>query len=192
MLARMDDDSELIYQAISFALTREAVRLPDGTETHWSIVRHPGAACVLPLDGDDVILCRNWRPAIGAWLLELPGGGIEPGESPLEAARRELREEAGFTAGAITPLGAYRSVQGFSDFKLHYHLATGLAPAAQALDEFERVEVVRLPFAELLALLRRGELEDWQIPMCLFLALLHGALPERQRRALLACLADGA
>ncbi len=192
MLACMDDHKQLIYQAISFSLVREAVRLPDGAETVWSVVRHPGAACVLPLDGDDVILCRNYRPHLGMWLLELPGGALEADESPLEAARRELREEAGFTAKAIIPLGAFRSVQGFSDFILYYHLAAGLTPTAQHLDEFERVEAVRVPFVEVVSMLRRGELEDSQIPVCLLMAMQRGALPARCLAMLLAGVGDGA
>ncbi|MCZ7543421.1 MAG: NUDIX hydrolase [Anaerolineae bacterium] len=101
----MTQHNQTVYQARTFSLVREPVRMPDGAETVWSVVRHPGAACVLPLDGDDVIVCRNYRPHLGVWMLELPGGTVEAGETPLEAARRELREEAGFAAGAIAPLG---------------------------------------------------------------------------------------
>lgn len=183
----MTQHNQTVYQARTFSLVREPVRMPDGAETVWSVVRHPGAACVLPLDGDDVIVCRNYRPHLGVWMLELPGGTVEAGETPLEAARRELREEAGFAAGAIAPLGAFRSLQGFSDFVLHYHLATDLTPVAQRLDEFERVEVTRVPFGALVAMLERGELEDSQIPVCLFMAMLRGALPQRHQAALRAC-----
>lgn len=180
------DDIQLIHQAVSFKLTYEAVTLPNGISTHWSVVRHNGAACVLPIDGDDVILVRSYRPPIRAWMLEIPGGGIDGDEPPLDAARRELREEAGFTARHITQLGGYRSVQGFSDFKLYYFCANGLAQVGQELDAHEVSEPVRLPFTELLAMLQAGDLTDSQIPMTLFLALVHGALPDKHRDALLA------
>jgi ADP-ribose pyrophosphatase len=164
------------------------VRLPNGVETTWSVVRHPGAACVLPIDGDDALLVRTYRPHLDLWMLELPGGGVEPGEPPVNAARRELREEAGFTAEQLVSLGAYRSVQGFSDFVLHYFVAIGLTHVGQQLEANELGEPVRVPFAELVAMLRRGELEDSQIPVTLFLALLHGALPRPHHAAMLEAL----
>ncbi len=180
---------QLIYQAISFKLTREAVTLPNGAKTHWSVVRHPGAACVLPIDGDHVVMVRNYRPALGKWLLEIPGGGIGEGETPEEAARRELREEAGYTAERVVPLGAYRQVQGFSDFLLHFFCAVGLMEVGQQLDAHEVTEVQRVPLAEVMDLLQRGEIEDSQVPMGVLLALLHGVLSAHQHEAWLAALA---
>jgi ADP-ribose pyrophosphatase len=182
------DGVRLIHRAISFDVTEERVTLPNAVETTWTVIRHPGAVCVLPLDGDDLIVIRNWRPVHDDWMIELPGGGISEGEAPLAAARRELREEAGFEAATWKSLGPYRSVQGFSDFTLHYFLARDFTEVGQNLDEFEVTSVERVPLAEIPDRLRAGAFTDSQIPTGLFLAMLHGALPARHHEAMLATL----
>lgn len=167
---------QLIHQSIAYRLEREDVILPGGEETFWDIVRHRGAACAFAVDQGDLIMIRNWRPALNRYLLEIPGGLLEPGEDPLMTAQRELREEAGFTATDWLDLGKWYYVQGFSDFRLHHYFATGLAPAARALDQHERIDVERVALMEVARMARTNELVDAQVTVALGLAMLHGLI----------------
>ena len=93
-------------------------------------------------------------------LEELPAGKLERGEDPLVCAVRELGEETGFTAGRIVPLGAYHSSPGFSSERLYIYLALDLSRGEAHPDEGEFLDLVKLPFSELLAMVKRGEISD--------------------------------
>ena len=120
------------------------------------------------LDADGrVALVRQYRHAIGRYLLELPAGTLDDGEEPLAAARRELREEVGRTATGWRRLGSFFSSPGFLREELHAFLATGLSETAQALEEDEDLEVEWRDLAELLA--DPGQVSDAKTLATLFL-----------------------
>ncbi len=153
-------------------VSRERVRLPGGRETELDIVRHPGAAAVVPfLDEDHVLLIRQYRHAAGGTILEVPAGKLDPGETPESCALRELEEEAGRRAGRLEKLGWIFTTPGFTDEVIHLFAAYELASVPTRHEPDEVIELLPMPFAEALELVWRGELTDAKSA----LALLHAA-----------------
>ncbi|BAD40810.1 NUDIX hydrolase [Symbiobacterium thermophilum] len=150
---------EEIYRGRVIAVRRDLIDL-DGKERTWDVVAHPGAVVVLPVDGDDLLMVRQYRYAAGETLLELVAGGLEPGEDPAEAAQRELQEEAGFRAGRLIRLAEFYSAPGFCTEKLHLFAAEELTPSRLPMDEDEQIELVRLSLDEALRMALAGELRD--------------------------------
>jgi ADP-ribose pyrophosphatase len=123
------------------------------------VVVHGAAVAIVALDVDDhVTLVRQPRVAAGGPLLELPAGGVEEGESPLETAQRELREETGLNGGEWVEVATFFTTPGYSDEKMHLFLATGLERGEARPEGSEEIEVVRVPFDEIGALV--AEIED--------------------------------
>jgi ADP-ribose pyrophosphatase len=142
-------------------LSIEHVRLPSGIEVDLELVRHPGAAAVVPCAGDEVVLIHQYRFAVGGYLWEVPAGTLHPGESPDACARRELREEAGLDATALVPLGEIVTVPGFCDERIHLFLARGTRPAQAARDADEVIsEVRRVTWERVFEMIAGGEIID--------------------------------
>ena len=153
--------SQSIYQGRIVRFRVDTVVLPDGSTTVREVIGTPGAVVIVPLTDDGrVRMVRQYRSAIGQFLLELPAGTLEPDEAPEQAAPRELAEETGDHAAHWRRLAGFYTVPGICDEYIHLFLATGLTPgqANQEADEF--IEVVTLPFDEALAMVRRGEICD--------------------------------
>ena len=130
------------------------------------VVRHNGSVVVLALDSradpedPDVILIRQYRHAAGQYLLEVPAGRIDGGEKPLAAAKREMIEETGFRAKRWTPLARYFASPGFLGEWMQIFLAEGLTEGKAAPEEDERIELVRTPLSEALAMVALGKIHD--------------------------------
>jgi ADP-ribose pyrophosphatase len=112
---------------------------------HFEVVRHPGAVVLCPLEGEDILLVRQPRPAAGETLIELPAGTLRPGEDPVAAAERECREEVGMRPQELTLLAQLFAAPGYSSELLHVYLARSLVPDALPADEDEELELVRMP-----------------------------------------------
>ncbi len=139
----------------------DRLRMPGGATTELEIVRHPGAAVVVPITADgEVVLVRQYRYAVGGWLLEAPAGKLSPGEAPEACARRELEEETGWQAAELVPLGSVWSSPGFTDEVLHLFLARGLEPGSQALEPDELLSVEALPLEEAVRMAHDGRISD--------------------------------
>jgi len=149
----------------------EEALLPNGRRVALDVLRHPGAAAVVPfLSPTEVLLIRQYRHATGGTILEVPAGKLD-GEDPAVCAARELEEEAGQRAGRLERLGAIWTTPGFTDEKIHLFAAFDLTPVPQRLESDEVIELVRMPLARALALVWDGEIADAKSA----LALLHAA-----------------
>jgi 8-oxo-dGTP pyrophosphatase MutT (NUDIX family) len=137
--------SETVYDGKFIAVEQRTFRHEDGAEVQREIVSHPGAVGIVVLDGDVIWLVRQPREAIGVPdLLELPAGKLdEEGESPLEAAKRELAEEIGKQAEEWEDLGSFYTSAGFADEEVFLYLATGISDVDErpAVEEDERIDV---------------------------------------------------
>jgi ADP-ribose pyrophosphatase len=115
------------------------------------LVRHPESVTIIPLDGDEIVLVSQTRLGAGARVLELPAGTLEPGETPGEAAKRELAEECGLEAGELTALGGFWVVPAYSTEYSHVFLARGLSTVeSPGVDHDEDIEVQRVPAVDAL------------------------------------------
>ena len=139
-----------------FQVLRKRLRLPNGHETVHEVVSHPGAVSVVPLLEEtpgrpEVILVEQFRSSVEGYLHEVPAGTLDPGEDPLECARRELLEETGYSAERWTPIATLYPTPGIAAERMYYFLAEGLRSiAAQTLDEGECLSVKRVPLEGLL------------------------------------------
>lgn len=150
-----------IYRGRVLTLNVETVELPNGATAELEIVRHPGAAAVVPMKPDgSVILIRQFRHAAGGFIYEIPAGKLNPGEDPRTCAARELEEEIGLRAGSLELLTSIFTAPGFTDEVIHVFLGTGLAPGRQQLDRDEVLEVVEMPLDKAVALVRDRTITD--------------------------------
>ena len=150
-----------IYQGRIFNVFVEEVVLPNGVVKNREVIRHPGAAAMVPVFDDGTIgLIKQFRHAIGDYLWEIPAGTLEKNESPLECAQRELAEEIGFQAAHLEKLSEILPAPGYTDECIHIFLATGLTPAVQALDDDEVLEVRPTPFEKALNMILEGNIQD--------------------------------
>jgi ADP-ribose pyrophosphatase len=142
-------DREILFKGSFIEVVRK-----DGKE----IVEHGDAVAIVPVRDGQVTLVRQQRVAAGGKVLELPAGILEDGESPLESARRELREETGLHGGEWVEVATFFSSPGFTDERIHLFIATGLEQGEASPEESEDLELVRVPLAELPSLIE--EVED--------------------------------
>jgi 8-oxo-dGTP pyrophosphatase MutT (NUDIX family) len=144
-------DERTVFDGRIFRVTVERFRFADGEVAEREIVRHGGAVGMVVHDDTDLYLVRQPREAADdPDFLEIPAGRLDQeGESPLEAARRELAEEIGKAAARWEPIRTYVSSVGMSDEAVHLFHATGLADASAEVDENERIEIVKWPLRDL-------------------------------------------
>ena len=148
-------------------LSIDTVRFPDGSTGDLELIRHSGAAAVLPVLSDpttedpQILLIRQYRYASGGYMLEVPAGRPDrPGEDWEVCARRELEEETGMVAGQLTKLIAIYTTPGFTDERIHLFLATDLKQGTSKLDLDEFVEPVVLQLSDALERVESGEIND--------------------------------
>lgn len=150
-----------IYRGRVVNLNVETVTLPNGATVELEVIRHQGAAAVVPLKDDgSVILIRQYRHATGGYIYEIPAGKLDPGEDPRHCAARELEEEIGCRASSLTRLLSIFTTPGFTDEVIHIFLAAGLSPGTQRLDHDEVLEVVEMPLDLAIARIADGTILD--------------------------------
>lgn len=152
--------SERVFEGKLIAVRRDTVRLPGGKTTGREVVEHEPVVAVLPVLADGrIVLVRQFRHAANRITLELPAGGIEPGETPADAVRREMKEETGYQVGDLTFLQAFFTSPGFTTEFMHLYRATDLTPGAPT-ESTDQIELVCLTPDELRARINAGEIED--------------------------------
>ncbi len=144
-----------------FTVVDEVAKDPDGFEIRRSIVRHPGSAVMMAVDDKDrILLVKQFRLPAEQELWELPAGRIDPGETELQAAERELREETGYSATKWVKLASFWASPGYVDEKMNVFLALGLKPGEQQPMDDERIEIRWFDWAQLRDMIRAGQILD--------------------------------
>jgi ADP-ribose pyrophosphatase len=154
-----------IYQGRVFTVQIESITLPKGGQLEAEIIRHPGSVVIVPVtESGQIILVRQYRPAIGRWAWELPAGSLKPGENVEQAAVRECHEEIGLVPSRVEPLGSFFPTPGYCDEEMNFFRASGLRTpredeSAQP-DEDEDIEQKPFSVEEIRRMITAGEVID--------------------------------
>ena len=150
-----------IYRGKRLTVEKKEIVLPDGRKKERVVIHPGGAVAILPVAGDDCYLIRQYRFAIDDYIFEAPAGTIDEGEEPHETAYRELIEETGMKAETFVPKGWIYPSPGYTDERIWLYLAEGLSPCSDyGMDDDEVIEVVRIPIADLAAMIADGRIVD--------------------------------
>lgn len=174
--------SQRVYKGRGVNMRVDTIEGAGGKETTREVVEHSDGVAVVVVDGDgDVLLVRQYRYAVGRFLLEVPAGGIDPGEEPVDTVRRELQEETGYLPGKIDQLGGFYPIPGYGTEYLHCFLATDLVASRLVAEDTESIELVRVPSREVPGLITSGEVCDAKsvAALLLFLWMQHGDGPTK-------------
>ena len=169
-------NSRALYEGRIFTLNRDTAKFPDGSTAEFDIIRHPGAAAIVPFMNDplgedpQLLLLRQFRYAADGYIYEIPAGRLDGDESAAECAARELKEETGCTADRLEPMFTMFTTPGFTDEKIHVFLATGLTHGEASREADEFADVVIMPLAEALELIRSGEILDAKTSLAILYA----------------------
>ena len=152
---------KVVFQGRAVGLRVDTVRTPSGRETTREIIEHADCIAVIALDGDEkVLLVQQFRKPVEQELLEIPAGGIDEGESPEDAVRREMREETGYLPQTVERLGGFYSAPGYATEYLYLYLATDLTPSQLFAEDTESISVVRVSLDQIPELISSGEICD--------------------------------
>lgn len=168
--------SRRVYSGRIISVDVDGVRFPNGSTGELEMVRHPGASAVVPFLDDlknpdpQIILIRQYRYAANGFVHEVPAGRLDPGEDPGDCARRELREETGYSAKELIPLTTFYTTPGFTDERIHLFAATGLSEGASQLESDEVLDLVHVPISRAMKMISTGELIDGKSMVAIFFA----------------------
>ena len=163
--------TERIYEGKILNLRKDKVSVIGGNTSYREIVEHSGGATMAAVTADGkMLMVKQFRKPAGKVMLEAPAGKLEPGEDPLEAAKRELKEETGYTAANVRKLCAFYSSVGYSEEVLTLYLCTDLTPGETDFDENEAIDNVEVPLDELYRMAVAGEIDDAKTLIAIFMA----------------------
>ena len=150
-----------VYEGVIVNVRMDKAKLLDGRITNREVVEHPGGVAVFAMDQEDkVIMVRQFRYPMGEVVLELPAGKLEPGEDPRDSGLRELEEETGLQAQTFLSMGCSYSSPGILAEKIHLYFAKDLVQGPVHPDDGEFLEVVRIPYDQLMDMVAQGEIKD--------------------------------
>ena len=153
--------SQQLYHGKAINLYLDTVEKPNGKTTTREVVEHSNCVAVVVIDEqNNVLLERQFRYPVGKFLLEIPAGGVDPGEEPIDCVRRELQEEIGYYPQKIQELGGFYSIPGYGTEYLYCYLATDLVPSRLIAEDTENIEIVRVPINKITQLITSGEICD--------------------------------
>src|SRR5688572_16460505 len=168
--------SRRVYSGRIINLDIDTVRFPNGSTGELEMIRHRGAAAVVPflggLTGEDpqILLLKQYRYAAEEFLYEIPAGRLDPGEKPLDCARRELMEETGCEAERIEHLYTFYTTPGFTDEKIHAFMAIGLKRGESRLESDEFITVETMTLSRALGLIEKGDIKDAKTALAILYA----------------------
>ena len=152
---------ELVAKGAIIDYYQDTMQIPNGTTAKWDFINHKGAAaCVAVKKNGNLVMVRQYRNALDRETIEIPAGGINPGEDMRLAALRELEEETGYKAGKFEFLLSIRTTVAFCNELIDIYLAEDLEEGEQHLDEDEYLEIVEYPLSELLDMIEKGVIQD--------------------------------
>jgi len=154
----------------------DSVMTADGRQARREVVFHRGSVGILALDGEDILLVRQYRYPTGEFLLEIPAGKLEEGEDPIECARRELEEETGYSPVSLKKVWEFWLTPGYSSEKMTLFLASSVVRGNPGGDPDEDTRLVRTPVSDIPELLRAGKVQDAKTLVALA-AVAGGLLP---------------
>ena len=158
--------SHRAYDGRLIKVDLDTLEAPDGTSFDLELIRHPGAAAIVPVlsdpasDDPSILLIRQFRYAASGTIWEIPAGVLEPGEDPADCARRELAEETGATAGRIEHLTTVYTTPGFTDERIHLFAAFDIQAGEPNHEQDEFIEVKTVPLSRVLDMIKSGEIVD--------------------------------
>ena len=153
--------TRIIFEGRAVKLRVDTVQIENGRTTTREIVEHADCIAVIVIDNDDnILLVKQFRKPVEKELLEIPAGGIDPGEDPEAAVRRELREEIGYFPRKVERLGGFYSAPGYCSEYLYLYLASDLTPSRLFAEDTEGIEVVRVPISQIPGLITSGGIYD--------------------------------
>ena len=170
-LAETRIEGQWVYRGKLLKVRRDLVRLPDGATAEREYIEHPGAVAVIALtDSGELVMERQHRYPLGRDMIELPAGKIDPGEDPLTTAKREFREETGYSASVWRHVATIHVAIAYSTERIEIFLAKGLKHVGAKLDDEEFLEVFTLPLEAALEAVREGTITDSKTVAGLFWA----------------------
>jgi ADP-ribose pyrophosphatase len=165
-------DSREVFKGEVLSLKVDTIELPSGRKSEREVITHRGAVGIIPVDENGMImLVSQFRHAVDKYLLEIPAGKLDAGETPLECGRRELEEEIGVEAGVIDELARFYTTPGYSDEFFHLYIALELKKGKASQPEEEITGVVEVTFDEAMKMIKTQEIEDGKTIAAIGLAL---------------------
>jgi ADP-ribose pyrophosphatase len=153
--------SKTVFKGEILNLRIDEIRMTDGSVGTREIVEHGDAVAVVPIDREgNILLVKQYRRAAKKDLLEIPAGGIEPGENPDDTVCREMQEEIGYLPKKITKMGGFYASPGYNEEYLYLYLATDLVPARLHAEDTDSIEVVPVPLKKITDYIKSGKICD--------------------------------
>ena len=153
--------SKIVFDGRAVKLRVDTIQMPDGRQTTREIVEHGACIAVVAVDAqDNVLLVSQYREAVKKELLEIPAGGVDPGEDVETAVKREMQEETGYLPQKLENLGGYYLAPGYSTEYLHLYAASDIVPSRLVAEDTEGINVVKVPVSQIRKLLRSGKICD--------------------------------
>jgi ADP-ribose pyrophosphatase len=166
--------TKYLWKSKWYNLRQDEIRTPDGSRGTYTVVEHPGAVWIVPVTTQgEIVLEWQYRYTVQDWCWEVPAGGLLPGTTPEQMARRELREEIGGTAARLQYIGQFYTMNGIGTEVAHVFLATGVELGEVQREPTEIMELRRVPVAEALRMARAGEISDGPSALALLLSEAH-------------------